>query len=109
MSNVHENSQWDGGDGLDSKVEKIYGTWTVPTLLTKNDERDGHDYVPVQAAAGIVCAAESHASGYVHPATVVNPLAVSALLNQPSPTSTLFVGAGVSVGGGSVGIVAVAV
>ncbi len=57
---------------------------------------------PVHGAVGIVCAFESQASGYVQPETVVTDPDVSAASAQPSPSDTLFVGAGVNVAGGSV-------
>ena len=43
--------------------------------------------MPVQAAVGRATPVASHALGYVHPATVVMPPAVSEGLYQPSPPS----------------------
>jgi len=60
-------------------------------------------------AGGTAALTASQASGYWHPATGVAALAVSCWLNQPFPTSTVFLGVGVKDGGDRVGIVPVGV
>jgi hypothetical protein len=60
-------------------------------------------------AVGIGIPDALHGSGYVQPWMVVIPLAVSAALYQPSPTLIECVALAVSVGGGNVATVPVAV
>lgn len=64
---------------------------------------------PLPHCAGTATVRASHASGYVHPAIAVGAAAVSPVLNQPSPTSTLLVMLAVKVGGGKVTTVPVEV
>lgn len=61
-----------------------------------------HHHVPVQAAVGTTANAAVYSSGYVHPATVVMPPPVSALLNHPSTLFVTSAGAPEKLCGGSV-------